>query len=67
MKLNKRSLKITVGMLACLAVLAVGARMSDSVIPASVAADQRPIIVLDAGTAVLIRARWERAVCSKRT
>lgn len=49
MKLNKRSLKITVGMLACLAVLAVGARMSDSVIPASVAADQRPVIVLDAG------------------
>lgn len=49
MKLNKRSVKLTVGMLACVAVLALGARLTDNVVPASAEIDDRPIIVLDAG------------------
>ena len=49
MKLNRRSVKLTVGMLACIAVLAVGARLTDDVVPASAAIDDRPVIVLDAG------------------
>ncbi len=49
MKLNKRSVKLTVGMLACIAVLAVGARLTDDVVPASAEIDDRPVIVLDAG------------------
>lgn len=49
MKLNKRSVKLTVGMLCCIAVLAVGARLTDDVVPASAEIDERPVIVLDAG------------------
>lgn len=49
MKLNKKSIKLTVGMLGCFALLAVCARMTDSVVPASAGADERPIIVIDAG------------------
>lgn len=49
MKLNKRSIKLTVAMLGCFALLAVGARLTDQVVPASAIADERPVIVLDAG------------------
>jgi|GEM_PF-3521812 len=49
MKLNKRSIKLTLGMLGCFAVLAVCARMTDNVVPASASVDERPVIVLDAG------------------
>ena len=35
MKLNKRSIKLTAGMLGCFALLAVCARLSDGVMPAS--------------------------------
>ena len=49
MKLNKRSMKITAAMLGCMALLAVFARVSDNVVPASAQVDERPVIVLDAG------------------
>lgn len=49
MKLNKRSIKLTAAMLGCIGLLAVCARMTDNVVPASAAADERPVIVLDAG------------------
>lgn len=49
MKLNKRSVKITATMLGCIALLAVCARFTEDVVPASAAADERPVIVLDAG------------------
>lgn len=49
MKLNKRSVKLTLGMLGCFALLAVCARVTDSVVPASASADERPVIVIDAG------------------
>ena len=49
MKLNKRSVKITAAMLGCMALLAVFARVSDNVVPASAQVDERPVIVLDAG------------------
>lgn len=49
MKLNKKSIKLTVGMLGCLALLAVSARLTNNVVPASASADGRPVIVLDAG------------------
>lgn len=49
MKLNKRSIKITLGMVGCFALLALFARLSDAVVPASAQADGRPVIVLDPG------------------
>ncbi|MGN0687937.1 MAG: N-acetylmuramoyl-L-alanine amidase [Oscillospiraceae bacterium] len=49
MKLNKKSIKLTAAMLGCIAFLAVCARMTDDVVPASASADERPVIVLDAG------------------
>lgn len=49
MKLNKRSIKLTAGMLGCFALLAVCARLSDGVMPASAQVSDRPVIVLDAG------------------
>ena len=49
MKLNKRSIKLTAAMLGCIGLLAVFARVTDDVVPASATADERPIIVLDAG------------------
>lgn len=49
MKLNKRSVKLTLGMLGCVAVLALGARLTEDVVPASAELDDRPVIVLDAG------------------
>ena len=49
MKLNKRSIKLTIGMLCCFALLVVCARVTDNVVPASASADERPVIVVDAG------------------
>ena len=49
MKLNKRSVRLTLGMLGCVTVLALGAKLSDEVVPASAEPDERPVIVLDAG------------------
>lgn len=49
MKLNKRSIKLTLGMLGCFALLVVCARVTENVVPASATADERPVIVVDAG------------------
>ncbi len=49
MKLNKRSVKLTVGMLGCFALLALCARFSDNIVPTSANSTERPVIVLDAG------------------
>ena len=49
MKLNKRSIRLTAAMVGCFALLAVCARFTDNAVPASAAADDRPVIVVDAG------------------
>ncbi len=49
MKLNKKSVRLTLGMLGCFALLAVCARFSDMVVPTSAGVSERPVIVLDAG------------------
>lgn len=49
MKLNKKSIRLTAAMLGCIALLAIFARVTDDVVPASAQVDERPIIVLDAG------------------
>ena len=49
MKLNKKSIKLTAAMVGSFIALAVCARLTEGVIPASADAVQRPVIVLDAG------------------
>ncbi len=49
MKPNKKSLKLTAAMLGSFIALAVCARLTEGVIPASADVMQRPVIVLDAG------------------
>ena len=49
MKLNKKSLKLTLSMIGCFALLAVSARITESALPVAAPAAQKPVIVLDAG------------------
>lgn len=49
MKLNKKSIRLTAAMVGCIVLLAVCARVTDDAVPASAAADDRPVIVVDAG------------------
>lgn len=49
MKLNKNSIKLTVSMILCFAVLAVCARLTERTLPANSPAADKPVIVLDAG------------------
>lgn len=49
MKLNKRSIKITVSMIACFLLLGVCARLTDNALPANAESADKPVIVLDAG------------------
>ena len=49
MKPNKKSLKLTLSMIGCFALLAVSARITESALPVAAPAAQKPVIVLDAG------------------
>ncbi len=49
MKLNKKSMKLTLSMIGCFALLAVSARITEHALPVSAPAPTKPIIVLDAG------------------
>lgn len=49
MKLNKKSMKLTLSMIGCFALLAVSARITEHALPVSAPAPAKPIIVLDAG------------------
>lgn len=49
MKLNKKSLRLTLSMIGCFVLLAVCARLTERALPASVSAADKPIVVLDAG------------------
>ena len=49
MKLNKKSIRLTLSMIGCFALLAVCARVTENALPASAAAAEKPIVVLDAG------------------
>ena len=49
MKLDKRSIKLTLSMIACFAVLGVCARLTERTLPTNVPAAEKPVIVLDAG------------------
>ncbi|MCI7691537.1 MAG: hypothetical protein MSR67_04015 [Oscillospiraceae bacterium] len=49
MKPNKKSLKLTLSMIGCFALLAVSARITESALPVSAPVAQKPVIVLDAG------------------
>ncbi len=49
MKLNKKSLRLTLSMIGCFVLLAVCARLTERALPASVPAAEKPVVVLDAG------------------
>ena len=49
MKLNKKSMKLTLSMIGCFALLAVSARITERALPVSAPAPSKPTIVLDAG------------------
>ncbi len=49
MKLNKKSLRLTLSMIGCFVLLAVCARLTERALPASVSAAEKPVVVLDAG------------------
>lgn len=49
MKLNKRSLKLSLSIIGCFVLLAVCARMTEKVLPTSVTPSDKPTVVLDAG------------------
>lgn len=49
MKINKKSLKLTLSMIGCFVLLAVCARITERALPTAAEAAERPIIVLDAG------------------
>ncbi len=49
MKINKKSLKLTLSMIGCFVLLAVCARVTERALPTAADAAERPIIVLDAG------------------
>ena len=49
MKPNKKTLKLTLSMIGCFALLAVSARITESALPVAAPAAQKPVIVLDAG------------------
>lgn len=49
MKINKRSLRLTLSMIGCFVLLAVCARVTERALPTAADAVKRPIIVLDAG------------------
>lgn len=49
MKLDKRSIKLTLSMIACFAVLGVCARLTERTLPTNAPAAEKPVIVLDAG------------------
>lgn len=49
MKINKKSLKLTLSMICCFVLLAVCARITERALPTAAEAAERPVIVLDAG------------------
>ena len=49
MKINKKSLKLTLSMIGCFVLLAVCARITERALPTAAEAVERPIIVLDPG------------------
>lgn len=49
MKLDKKSIRLTVAMIGCFALLAVCARVTDNALPTAVQTAEKPVIVLDAG------------------
>lgn len=49
MKINKKSLRLTLSMIGCFVLLAVCARITERALPAAAEAAERPVIVLDAG------------------
>lgn len=49
MKINKKSLKLTLSMIGCFVLLAVCARITERALPTAADAVERPVIVLDAG------------------
>lgn len=49
MKPNKKSLKLTLSMIGCFALLAISARITEHALPTNAPAEEKPIIVLDAG------------------
>ena len=49
MKINKKSLKLTLSMIGCVVLLAVCARITERALPTAAEAAERPVIVLDAG------------------
>lgn len=49
MKLNKKSVRLTLSMIACFVLLAVCARVTDHALPTAAEVAERPVIVLDAG------------------
>lgn len=67
MKFNKQTLRFAACMAGIFAFLAVCARVTDSAVPTSAEASERPVIVLDAGHGALTAARWGKAASLKRT
>lgn len=49
MKINKKSIKLTLSMIGCFVLLAVCARITERALPASAVPSEKPVIVLDAG------------------
>ncbi len=49
MKINKKSLKLTLSMIGCFVLLAVCARITERALPTAAEAAERPVIVVDAG------------------
>ena len=49
MKINKKSLRLTLSMIGCFVLLAVCARITERALPTAAEAAERPVIVLDAG------------------
>lgn len=49
MKLNKKSVKLTLSMIGCFALLAVCARLTERALPTNAPAAEKPVVVLDAG------------------
>lgn len=49
MKINKKSMKLTLSMIGCFVLLAVCARITERALPVSASPSEKPIVVLDAG------------------
>ena len=49
MKINKKSMKLTLSMIGCFVLLAVCARITERALPVSTAPTDKPVVVLDAG------------------